>query len=114
MGSRCFTHWALLTLALLSAITTVTARCAFAAIAVTRALFAGLAFGARGLIETCLRRISRSSGVQVGVHTLSGWGVLLHWGIAAVFIRAAIALRASIASFWPAFLAALVARLIAL
>lgn len=32
LGSRCFTHWALLTLALLSA---VTARCAFAAIAVT-------------------------------------------------------------------------------
>jgi hypothetical protein len=35
LGSRCFTHWTLLALALLGAVTTVTARCAFAAIAVT-------------------------------------------------------------------------------
>jgi hypothetical protein len=35
LGSRRFTHWALFTLALLGAVTTVTARRAFAAIAVT-------------------------------------------------------------------------------
>ena len=109
LGSRCFTHWALLTLALLSAITT---RRTVTAIAVTRALLAGLAFGARGQLEACLRSIGR--GVELWVHTVSGWGVLLYRGIVAVFVRATMALRASIASFWTAFLAAIVAWLIAL